>query len=98
VGPPYLEHPVKLSFPNPSRNFDATKNRVQFWGYLQSFEISFYVDAAILMKLQPGSENNKEGILSAFDAFAEKIRTIADAEYLRSKSRASSYNLPVSAF
>ena len=93
MGPPYLEHPVKLSFPNPSRNFDATKNR-----YLQSFEISFYVDAAILMKLQPGSENNKEGILSAFDAFAEKIRTIADAEYLRSKSRASSYNLPVSAF
>ena len=89
---------MELSFPNPSRSFDPTKNRIQFWGYLESLEISFYVDAAILIKLRPDSTNNQDSLLAAFDAFAEKIRNVADKEYLRSGSRATSYKLPVSAF
>lgn len=89
---------MKLSFPNPSRSFDPTKNRVQFWGYLQSLEISFYVDGAILLKLQPSSTNDQEGILAAFDASAAKIQKVADAEYGRGGAGAASYSLPANAF
>ncbi len=89
---------MKLSFPNPSRSFDPAKNRVQFWGYFQSVEITFFVDAAILMKLRPDSENNQSDLLATFDANADKIRAAADSEYVRSGTRAASYSLKLDAF
>ena len=42
-----------LSFPNFSRSFDETRNRVRFWGYDSAIEISFFVEAAAVQKLVP---------------------------------------------
>ena len=89
---------MKLTFPNPSRSFDPSKNRVQFWGYRQSLEISFYVDGAILLKLQPDSTNDQAGLLAAFDACVGKLQKVADAEYGRGGAGSASYSLPASAF
>ena len=36
---------MKLSFPNPSRSFDATRQCGCFWGYDQAIEVSFSVSA-----------------------------------------------------
>ncbi len=44
---------MPLSFPNPSCSFDATKNRVDFWGYDNVIEVSFHIEADALKKLCP---------------------------------------------
>ena len=45
---------MKLVFPNPCRSFDESENRVRFWGYDRSIEVSFFVEAAALKRLCPG--------------------------------------------
>jgi len=39
---------MRLSFPNPSRSFDASRNRICFWGYDSTIEISFFIEADAL--------------------------------------------------
>lgn len=89
---------MKLSFPNPSRSFDSTKQRVQFWAYHNTVEITFYIDGATLQLLQPTMTDDQEGLLTAFDANTEKIRKVADKVYQGDPSRGSSYLLPSSQF
>ncbi|MEJ2396510.1 MAG: DUF1488 family protein [Candidatus Thiodiazotropha sp.] len=43
---------MALNFPNPSRSFDASKNRVTFWGYDSVIEISFSVEGDALLTNQ----------------------------------------------
>ena len=43
-----------LNFPNPSCSFDVSKNRVEFWGYDNVIEISFFVGADALKEAMPG--------------------------------------------
>ncbi len=43
---------MTLNFPNPSRSFDASKNRVTFWGYDSVIEISFSVEGDAMHFLQ----------------------------------------------
>ena len=42
-----------LNFPNPSRSYDETGHGVRFWGYDQTFEISFFVEEGALSKINP---------------------------------------------
>jgi len=65
---------MKLSYPNPSRSFDASSRRVCFWGYDSAIEISFFVEA-------------ESGFLQAFDAALNRIHEVADKVYARGGKR-----------
>ena len=70
-----------LNFPNESRSFDETRNRVCFWGYDSAIEISFYVTADTLQAIHPEMEGTAEGILQSFDDARERIHEVADIVY-----------------
>jgi hypothetical protein len=74
---------MKLNFPNPSCSFDATKNRVVFWGYDKVMEVSFFVGADALKKLCPGMTNAEAGFLKAFGAARQRIHKVAEEVYAR---------------
>ncbi len=80
---------MKLKFPNVSRNYDSTRNRVQFWGYDGVKEVSFYVGADALQKLGRLSLEAidiERRVLSVFDAAREHIHGVADKVYCRSRT------------
>ena len=76
---------MMLNFSNPSRSFDATKNRVEFWGYDNVMEISFFVETAALKKLCPEMVDVEAGILKAFDASRNQIQDVAEKVYARGR-------------
>jgi hypothetical protein len=84
---------MTLSFPNPSRSFDGSRNRVCFWGYDRAIEISFFAEESAMLKLCPELEPVEAGFLSAFDGARTKIRRAAMKVYVRGAGRASGYSL-----
>jgi len=89
---------MMLSFPNPCRNFDADKNRICFWGYDRSIEVSFFIEADALRPLSPEAGDVELGFLLAFDAQREQIHEIADKVYRRGSNGCYSYCLSVEDF
>lgn len=89
---------MALSFPNQSRSFDATRNRVRFWGYDSAIEISFFVEADALQKLSPEMGGAEAGILQAFDATRERIHEVADAVYELGRKSSYTYILAAEDF
>jgi len=89
---------MKLNFPNPSCSFDATKNRVGFWGYDNVIEISFYVGADALKKLCPGMNNAEAGFLGAFDAARQRIHRVANRVYTRGSTGSHAFILAAADF
>ncbi len=76
---------MTLRFPNPSRNFDAPRNGVGFYGHDGVFEIRFFVEAAALA----GSASRDAGLsedqcLRAFDSLREPIEEAARKAYVSS--------------
>lgn len=84
---------MKLSFPNPSRSFDASKNRIAFWGYDKTIEISFFVELDALKRLFPEMSSIEEGFLQAFDSARNRIYEVADKLYSSSVKRTFAYIL-----
>ena len=78
-----------LTFPNPSRSYDETGHGVHFWGYDQTFEISFFVEASALTKVNPKTKTDEEGFLDTFDSNCDRIRKVAGNIY--SQRRKASY-------
>lgn len=79
---------MTLNFPNESRNFDAKRNRVQFWGYDGALEVSFFVGADALQKLGRLSleaTDIEARVLGVFDAARERIHRAADKVYGRGR-------------
>ena len=76
---------MMISFSNPSRSFDATKNRVEFWGYDNVMEISFFVEAAALKKLCPEMIDVEDGFLKAFDVARKRIYEVAEKVHARGR-------------
>jgi len=89
---------MKLSYPNPSRNFDASSRRVCFWGYDSSIEISFFVEADALKRLSPEMSDTESGFLQAFDAALNRIHEVADKVYARSGKRSYAFILAAEDF
>lgn len=77
--------PMTLEFPNPSRNFDRTRNAVRFVGHDGMFEVPFAVDAQAL------GGADEDLCLSAFDAGRGRIEAAARKIY--SRGRKSEYFL-----
>lgn len=76
-----------LSFPNPSRNFDATTNGIRFWGYDRAIEVVFFVETAALKKLCPDASDLEDSLLKAFDAVTKQIHEAAEHVYARGSKR-----------
>lgn len=88
---------MKLAFPNPCRSFDESENRVRFWGYDRSIEVSFFVEAAALAKLCPGVGSPETGYLEAFDEARSRIYEVADEVYKRGGNSKGAYAYVLSA-
>jgi len=84
---------MKLSYPNPSRSFDASSRRVCFWGYVSTIEISFFVEADALKQLCPEMSDAESGFLQAFDAALNRIHEVADKVYTRGGKGSYAYIL-----
>jgi len=89
---------MRVSFSNPSRSFDAGKNRVLFWGYDSAIEISFFVEADALKRLCPEMSDAEAGFLKAFDAVRDRIYEVADKVYVRDGKGSYSYILAAKDF
>jgi hypothetical protein len=75
---------MTLNFPNTSRNYDAKRNLIRFWGYDSALEISFFMEVSALYKLIPQTRNVEAGYLEAFDAARDRIHETARKVYSRS--------------
>lgn len=82
---------MRLSFPNNSRSYDESRNCVCFWGYDSTIEISFFVEAAVLMQLCPDMESVEPGFLKAFDAALERIHKVANNVYVHGGNGKGTY-------
>jgi hypothetical protein len=87
---------MALMFPNASRSFDATRRAVRFWGYDSAMEWSFFVTEDALKHMHPAMGRDEAGMLGAFDAHCELIRTAAAKAYQREQR--GSYELGVADF
>ena len=84
---------MRLSFPNPSRSFDASHRRVCFWGYDSTIEISFFVGMDVLKRLRPDMSDTESGFLQAFDAASSQIHEVADKVYAHGGKASCAYIL-----
>ena len=84
---------MRLSFPNPSRSFDASRSCVLFWGYDSAIEVSFFVEANALKRLCPEISGAETAFLKAFDAARNRIHEVADKVYVRDRKGSYAYIL-----
>ena len=89
---------MRLSFPNPSRSFDASRSCVLFWGYDSAIEVSFFVEANALKRLYPEMSDAKTAFLKAFDAARKQIHKITDKVYMRDRKGSYAYILAADDF
>lgn len=87
-----------LSFPNPSRDFVATKNWIHFTGYDSVKEISFFLDVNALAKLQPRLASTERDILQAFDNARQRIHEVASYVYASRPNQSFTYHLELTDF
>lgn len=88
---------MKLVFPNPSRSFDESGNRIRFWGYDRAIEVSFFVEAAALKRLCPGVGSPETGFVEAFDEARSRIHEVAGKVYERGGNGKGAYAYVLSA-
>jgi len=89
---------MRLSFPNPSRSFDASRSCVLFWGYDSAIEVSFFVEVNALKQLCPEMSGAETAFLKAFDAARNRIHEVADIVYVRSCKGSYAYTLAADDF
>lgn len=89
---------MTVSFPNPSRSFNETRNCVCFWGYDKSIEVSFYLDVCALQKLSPGISELEADCLEAFDTESTQIHKVAAKVHRLSGGAVYSHKLSVDDF
>ena len=89
---------MRLSFPNPSRSFDASNNRVLFWGYDGAIEVSFFVEAEALKLLCPEMDGAETGFLNAFDTACNRIHEVANKAYIGGSKGTYGYTLSADDF
>ena len=82
---------MKLNFPNPSRSYDAAKNRVCFWGYDSTIEVSFYIEVDALLRLCPGMSGAEKEFIKAFDSVLSRIHKAANKVYIEGGKGKGSY-------
>jgi hypothetical protein len=74
---------MSITFPNPSRSYDAGARAVRFWGYDSAMEASFFVSLAALQSIEPRMTDDEVSILTAFDDHRDRICATAARVYMR---------------
>ena len=87
---------MSITFPNPSRSYDAGIRAVRFWGYDSAMEASFFVSLAALHAIEPRMTDDETSILTAFDHHRDRICDTAARVYARGHK--GSYDLNRSDF
>jgi Protein of unknown function (DUF1488) len=87
---------MALHFPNASRNYDATRHCVRFWGHDSTTEVSFYLEEDALFKISPYSDRDEASMLHVFDVNLARIQEAASVAYGRSPQRQSYHRLSAS--
>jgi hypothetical protein len=73
---------MQLNFPNPSRSFDESGERIRFWGYDRAIEVCFFVEGEALKRLCPDMGASEKGYLEAFDQARSRIHKVANEVYV----------------
>lgn len=71
---------MTLAFPNPSRSYDEARRGIRFSGHDGMFEISFFVEAAVLAGASRAPLSEQQ-YLQAFDAMRNSIQSVAREMY-----------------
>jgi hypothetical protein len=82
---------MSLQFPNSSRSYDASHDRVRFWAHDGALEVPFFVECEALRAIAAGSLRDEAELLGAFDALGARIQ--AAAVRLYAPRTRSSYTL-----
>ncbi|MCX2723051.1 DUF1488 domain-containing protein [Roseibium salinum] len=90
---------MSLTFPNPSRDFQESRNVIGFTGYDGMFEVRFFVEVDALARFETNS--NPSGTVEArwlrtFDALRASILDVAREAY--AKGRRPTYTLTAADF
>lgn len=85
---------MNLQFPNRSRSYNETRHRIQFWGHDSAKEVSFYLEADALARIDPNGGMDEDAALRAFDANRARIEHAAARVY--SRQAHASYTLNAS--
>jgi len=75
---------MPLIFPNKSRSYDPSHNRVRFVGYDGVFEIAFLVEADALTT--GNRDHDETNYLAAFDAARDAIEQAAQQAYSKGRN------------
>ena len=70
-----------LEFPNLSRNYDSTLQRIRFPGYDGVFEISFFIEIEVLSVVVLRNVSTESECLLAFDRARNAIQKAARKAY-----------------
>jgi hypothetical protein len=72
---------MALTFPNPSRSYDAAHRRIRFPGYDGPFEIPFFIEIEALSKATSLTATAEADCLAAFDRARGSIEDAARQIY-----------------
>ncbi|MCX7351493.1 MAG: DUF1488 domain-containing protein [Alphaproteobacteria bacterium] len=87
---------MTLQFPNISRSFDTTRGCVRFAGYDHTREVSFFIEADAVRRVDGGNLPDPDSLLTAFDRNRERICKAAEKAYGRRNE--GSYTLKLADF
>lgn len=76
---------MTLSFPNPSRSFDADKGCVRFIGHDGMISVPFAVEVEALGEAGAGRPIGEHQVLAAFDAARQAVHQVAQDAYANAK-------------
>ena len=74
---------MELTFPNPSRSYDPTRDAIRFWAYDQTMEVVFFVKTGVLLRIDSTSKTDEAGLLNTFDVNRDRIHRLASKVYSR---------------
>ena len=87
---------MALTFPNPSRSYDAAGHGVRFWGYDSAMEVPFFIEEGAIARLDGTASRGETGCLLVFDEHRGRIVEVAGLAY--SRGRRGSYILAAADF
>lgn len=76
---------MALRFPNVSRNYDADKRRIRFWGHDDALEVSFFLEENAIFRLNARTKNLETAMLGTFDECVDRIHQVASRIYASGK-------------
>ena len=74
---------MELTFPNPSRSYDTTRDAIRFCAYDQTMEVVFFVKRGALLRIDSKSKTDEAGLLDTFDVNRDRIHRLASKVYSR---------------